>query len=283
VDTVSDPSNCGQCGTVCKAQQQCVLGVCVGVCGQLAFSCVLDAGIGLCCGTACVDVNSDPANCGICGSACLAQGICADGQCTQTQCNVDGADGVNCAVDGGMTGVCCAGACVDLTSNALACSQCGEACPSGASCTQGACTAEDGGLARCASGTSCPQGNGCDPVSGVCALSTCSPADQNSACARGDGGGLGTCCGAICTDATSDLSNCGACGNACGTGNRCLSGHCLITVCRPPDNGSECISDAGYGTCCNSTCANTPSDPANCGFCGLACDAGMSCVNAICQ
>jgi|HubBroStandDraft_1064217.scaffolds.fasta_scaffold148681_1 hypothetical protein len=54
-------------------------------------SCVLDAGAtGLVCSSGCTDVNTDPANCGGCGSVCEAGAICAHGQCANVAGNLEG-------------------------------------------------------------------------------------------------------------------------------------------------------------------------------------------------
>jgi hypothetical protein len=58
------------------------------------------------CNGTCVDVASDPKNCGGCGIACGATQVCSQGQCTST-----------CAT--GLTS--CSGACVDLTSDPQDC------------------------------------------------------------------------------------------------------------------------------------------------------------------
>jgi hypothetical protein len=85
-ETQTDPSNCGACGNVCPTtlspycianpnqcgtiQQACVSGVCGG-CG---------AGLNACSGS-CTNLQSDPSNCGVCGTACLPGQVCTAGQC----------------------------------------------------------------------------------------------------------------------------------------------------------------------------------------------------------
>ncbi len=63
--------------------------------------------------------------------------------------------------------------------------------------------------------------------------------DLSSAGALDTGGGTSpsTCCGSVCTDLTSDVANCGACGAACSTGRACVAGACQggwVTMSAPP-------------------------------------------------
>jgi hypothetical protein len=69
IQVTSDPMNCGACGNVCAAGQECVSGVCSCV-GSLTL-----------CGSACVDTARDPTNCGACGVACAAGSSCVAGTC----------------------------------------------------------------------------------------------------------------------------------------------------------------------------------------------------------
>jgi hypothetical protein len=107
------------------------------------------------CGDLCVDLSSDPRNCGRCGIACRPDQVCSGGscacsvlmiecggQCVDTNSNPDHCGGCNIACPEGMVcsgGVCaagcgeglvnCSGACVDLTSNPSNCGGCGVVCP----------------------------------------------------------------------------------------------------------------------------------------------------------
>lgn len=97
-----------------------------------------------------------------------------------------------------------------------------------------------------------------------------SPASCADACTRPDANGAsccaGTVCGAACADTRSDASHCGACGNACASGESCNDGKC-----------SACS-----GTLCGSSCVDLQSDAGNCGACGRACNAGDTCVGGTC-
>ena len=61
--------------------------------------------------------------------------------------------------------------------------------------------------------------------------------------------------------------HCGACGNACPTGQSCTGGAC---GCGPNQ------------TDCSGTCANTMTDRNNCGACGTACPEGQNCAAGQC-
>jgi hypothetical protein len=116
-----------------------------------------------CGGTACVDVSSDPANCGACGTACPGTAICTNGVCAcpgglsvcGSSCVDVSSDPANCGACGTscgdlfcLRGECsvdcgslseCSGACVDVMSNSSHCGSCGNACGPGSSCLDGQC------------------------------------------------------------------------------------------------------------------------------------------------
>jgi hypothetical protein len=82
VDTSNNHENCGACGTVCGAQQQCVTGICQ------------NKGTTACTGSGStvtfVDLQTDRANCGACGRACGGSEVCKNGYCDPCpigQCN----------------------------------------------------------------------------------------------------------------------------------------------------------------------------------------------------
>lgn len=116
-----------------------------------------------CGGTACVDLNTDRANCGVCGYACPDTAACVDGICTcpnglatcGSSCVDLASDPANCgrcdASCGGLfclQGQCsvdcgslteCGGACVDVLSDSNHCGACGNPCDPGSSCVDGQC------------------------------------------------------------------------------------------------------------------------------------------------
>ncbi|HUB09144.1 MAG TPA: hypothetical protein VMB50_19215 [Myxococcales bacterium] len=88
LDLGADRDNCGACGAKCASAETCVQGACVIPQCSPAYQgapCDVDAGngylyVGSCCGTACVDTQGDPENCGLCGNAC-GDGGCSHGSC----------------------------------------------------------------------------------------------------------------------------------------------------------------------------------------------------------
>ena len=114
VDTTMDSDNCGACGRKCASNQTCCESVCVpnqqhcGGCGP-AFACASNEA---CCLAAdgeveCVDIVTDPFNCGGCGKACppfifnrSEQFCCAQGQCASASNNFLLSDSKNCGTCG---------------------------------------------------------------------------------------------------------------------------------------------------------------------------------------
>jgi len=87
------------------------------------------------CGGKCVDIYTDPANCGACGTACAGGNVCSAGAC-----------GLSCTA--GETA--CGGSCRDLQTDDANCGTCGNACTLGQHCTAGVC--------------GCPPGMSCGPT-----------------------------------------------------------------------------------------------------------------------
>jgi hypothetical protein len=207
------------------------------------------------CNNRCANVQTDPNNCGACGTTCAAGQACTAGRCEivcpsgQTLCN---------------------GACVSIQADRANCGACGMACPAGQVCSMGACATTCGaGLTDCmgscrdtqtdrgncgACGTSCPSGQVC--VMGACATS----------CPMGQ-----TECGGVCVNTQTDRGNCGMCGTACAAGQICTAGVCELSC-------------ATGQTACGmpAACTDTQSDRANCGMCGNACGDGLVCSMGMC-
>jgi hypothetical protein len=84
-----------------------------------------------------------------------------------------------------------------------------------------------------------------------------------------------TRCGSTCVDLSSDLNNCGACGEICESGLvpvECRSGVCERASC-----------PVGIEYCgATDLCRDLSSDPLHCGACGNVCAPGGSCVNGAC-
>ncbi|HUB06041.1 MAG TPA: hypothetical protein VMB50_03525, partial [Myxococcales bacterium] len=84
-----DPLNCGGCGVVCSATEQCES---TGPSRNAPASCQSSgcpSGETFCppqqnpaCGDVCTALDSDPANCGACGHACGTNESCVQGSCS---------------------------------------------------------------------------------------------------------------------------------------------------------------------------------------------------------
>ena len=80
-----------------------------------------------------------------------------------------------------------------------------------------------------------------------------------------------TPCSGQCVNTSGDNKNCGACGNACHSGEVCVTGKCALSC---PSGQSKCAGgDAGA-----TFCTNLQTDTSNCGVCGSACKSGEVCV-----
>jgi hypothetical protein len=77
-------------------------------------------------------------------------------------------------------------------------------------------------------------------------------------------------CGAVCVDLRTNVTSCGACGNACKQGEACVEGQCRVSC-------------PGGQVACDSLCYATSNDPRHCGDCATACKAGEVCGDARCS
>ncbi len=159
----------------------------------------------------------------------------------------------------------CGGVCVDTTTDPNNCHFCSVRCPTGASCVSSLCQCPAG---QVPCGGACITldtnqncgacGHVCD-LSGTGALGTCS--GSACTCAAAPVLDCGTTASPQCVNGSTDQSNCGVCGHACGLGG-CTGGVCT------------CNTDPGVLDCGSSVspqCVNTLTDPNNCGGCGTRC------------
>ncbi|WP_437590704.1 MXAN_6577-like cysteine-rich protein [Sorangium sp. So ce1000] len=174
VELQTNAEHCGACGDACEEGQLCVEGRCgEGGGGEGGGGSDIGSGTGgeqECgegqteCSDGCVNLETDPRNCGDCDAECATGHVCADGACACAgdlmECDgvcVDAlSDRLNCGSCGSRCtpaqlcegGACscpaglteCDGACADLQASQLHCGACGVACERGAFCQAGACT-----------------------------------------------------------------------------------------------------------------------------------------------
>ncbi len=285
-DVSVDIKNCGGCGKLCTPSAGKTAWCRKGECGETTCA----AGRGDCNGDpdddaahgGCeTDFESDPLNCGACGTKCgISGGVaqCAAGQCTVKSCTTGLADCTGGYKDGCETNV---------TTDVANCGSCGKAClaPGGTpGCVMSAC--------RINSCTGTNQDcNG--QVADGCEVNTATNPTHCGACSGANTNcntlfpnGSAHCAGSACTldgcatdylncdtvasngcevNSKTDKNHCGSCSVTCGTANTtataCTGGSCTPTCA------------AGFKNCgtpqqgCNVQLGTT----ANCTTCGDAC------------
>ena len=135
VDLTTDNYNCGSCGNACLITD------CDGKlvpCAILKGMCPSPCPSGTClCDLACVDIQTDPANCGACNNKCTGGKTCQSGVCTCPTTLPDDCNGV----------------CVDTQNDPMNCGACGIACTGSACppplCKYGMCTTCGPGMCDC--------------------------------------------------------------------------------------------------------------------------------------
>lgn len=258
-----------------------------------------------------------PDGCYVCGPSTCPNGCCrADGECvTGYERGACGSGGVACDDCGDeacvtntmtypYTRACgpCGSGCMPPFPGEPYCQAdgCGGICP-GADCSGGmgmggTCMLDPNGYAQCM-----PDG-WCDSMScgGCCNWqgwfeATCEPG--NLPTARGGGGtncvdciSQGTTCDVDtrrCEGCTPQCDGASSCGFPDGCGGSCagILGNCPDTA-TCSDNG-VCQCGPGQGLCYDENyqqhCIDVLGDPENCGACGSACPAGVSCVDGTCD
>jgi hypothetical protein len=77
------------------------------------------------CGNDCVNLLTNPSNCGVCANACSSQQTCSAGVCSSNKC--------------GQGESYCAQKCIPTQNDLNNCGGCGVVCPTGQTCQQGVC------------------------------------------------------------------------------------------------------------------------------------------------
>ena len=148
--TVSDKLNCGSCGNSCKGEPHatvdCQNAACAVTGCQAGFA-DCDGNTGNGCE---VQVATDNANCGTCGTVCKNGLVCKNGGCTCAMCNFPHATStclnMVCAIDkcnagwGDCDGVAKNGCEAAMTSDSSNCGACGMVCGNGEVCIKGLCS-----------------------------------------------------------------------------------------------------------------------------------------------
>ena len=250
VDTNSDAYHCGKCWNQCRNHEVCDSGSCKSPSAKTC-SPACDSNR-RCCGETCIDVLTDPKNCGICGVACPDGIACVDGKCDvkpTCQCS----DGKVCDENGD---------CVVKCGSSL--------CRPDESCCGNTCTTLDT-VKHCGSCDNACQGNAPFCQYGACA-DKCSPQTceaQSAQCGTvNDGCGNALDCGS-CADAKVCTSN--QCVDAC-TPRTCENEH---KNCGFIDDGCggklNCGSCSGAKECKNNVCTNPECKPKTCAEQGKKC------------
>jgi hypothetical protein len=251
-ETAFSTTNCGACGNACGAGESCnAVGDCQ--CGSGPTAGTGEACSGAtpdCCGSACVDLQTDESNCGGCGVSCGAGETCSAGRCTCAGAMGSVGGGEVCT---GGTPECCSTGCVNPASSTSNCGACGNVCGAGETCSAGACT--------------------CGGTSGTMGV--------GEACT----GAGNECCSSTCTNVTTDPTHCGSCTNVCGASETCGGGRCQCGGTTGAAGAQAC--PGASNECCGTTCANITSSAANCGMCGNDCaddvvNATETCMSSIC-
>ncbi|MCB9644963.1 MAG: hypothetical protein H6728_17975 [Myxococcales bacterium] len=99
-----------------------------------------------------------------------------------------------------------------------------------------------------------------------------------------------TRCDFDCTNLQSDFLHCGACGQACKSGEACVNGACQVSAssCVPLCQGGKLCAPNGLCVCaagetdCGGACFSLNASPLHCGACNNKCPSGSACENGTC-
>lgn len=265
VDTNSDAYHCGKCWNQCRNHEVCNSGSCKSPSAKTC-SPACDANR-RCCGEACIDVLTDPKNCGTCGVACPDGIACVDGKCDvkpTCQCS-DGKvcdENGDCVVKCGSSlcrpdESCCGNTCTTLDT-VKHCGSCDNACQGNAPfCQYGACAD------KCSPQTCEAQSAQCGTVNDGCGNALdCGSCADGKVCTSNQ-------CVDACTPKTceNEHKNCGFIDDGCG--NELACGECADATQRCTDN--VCVA---VDVCTPTTCEAAK---ANCGTIDDGCQGTINC------
>ncbi|MFO0647695.1 MAG: hypothetical protein U0326_15745 [Polyangiales bacterium] len=180
----------------------------------------------------------------------------------------------------------------DVCPAAQHCDAASNTCVAGCRSDEGCAPAGDAGAARgrcdtashacveCVSNDHCAAGT-------LCVGSVCVPGcTAGSPCPTGQ-----TCCGSACVDTQRNTAHCGMCNSGCSVPNAsptCMNGTCAVAMCTAPfadcdgvtSNGCEAqtLTDVAHCGGCGMRCAARPHSAASCaaGRCAYACEPGFA-------
>lgn len=200
------------------------------------------------CGLDCVDLESDPENCGSCGQVC-ATGLCEMGECAQgSDATTGGGDAapLDGSPDGSPTG--------DSTMPEDASA---DGSDTGGAPSDGLITDGTNGDGAIADGVA-PEGSASD---GEADGSTSGEADAIPADSA-----------AVCLMPYDTPAQCGDCTTTCGD---------AAPFCSPSGSTFACVASCAPLEDCGGTCVDVTSDALNCGGCGIVCPSQI-CVASKC-
>jgi hypothetical protein len=333
VSLSTDPFNCGSCGNACGFSEECCSGTCSSLdsdtqCGNCSTNCLMGRnGPRSCCpirrppvlGAAyeCVDLQTDPENCGTCQSLCNLSGgkVCAGGRCECPANSSPCGSAVCChfpktiCVPGrsGSPDTCsCAPNLHECGNDCCApswhCSH-GHCCPGGEDWCGGKCLTCPpkkecvGGQCVCMAGYSvCPDGSCCTPGY-ICAASPWLAASPYSCCdpvtpyakqvpTSWNPRGLICCQTAtgVAFPVPSSALGAGCCDPpfvAAANPNNPNDPLCVCPPGRPACSSAEPCCPQGKD-CCGGHCFDLQTDRSHCGSCTNACPLNLVCVGGQC-
>ncbi len=236
VNLRADVNNCGACGLACPTDTGAEVFACVN--GACALSCRANSGLLDCDGlvdNGCEALALHDSHCGSCGKKCTdPKKRCVD----QSGRAHAGIYGCGCP----SNNIYCDGGCWDPKFDDDYCGNCSTRCDP-----------ENGGAPKLPNAY-----YGC--VNAECGRMKCNPryADCDQKTANG------------CETFLVDDANCGACGNACPSGQSCRLDLHGVPQCMCPPDKTYCHLGCFDGVC-SGQCVDLTSDQYNCGACGNDC------------